>query len=424
MGEHTSDFNPAPRITGLYVENVKRLRVVELTPRGDVVQITGPNDSGKSSVLDAIYWALAGTKAVQEEPIRRGEKSATIRLELGEVTVTRRFTAGGSTLTVTSASGAKFPSPQTLLDQLLGALTLDPLEFLRMSGKQRLDTLRRLVPLEIDLDELDRKNAADYAERTELGRSLKSLEARRAALGARETGGAQPQDPAPLVEKLAGASQHNEAVSAERVRRETLAARVAADEAKADALFAELERLRAENATRRTELASLAPLEPAIDTGDVMAQLEAVRAHNAAVSRDSERLTMDDDVRALRDAVEILTQRMEHRALRKAAAIAKAPLPVPGLGFGDGDVTLNEVPLEQASTAQQWQVCVALAMAGNPKLRVIRIKEGSLLDSHSKETVAEMAAAHGFQVWMECVDESGSVGIVMHDGEVVQAVTA
>ena len=59
------------------------------------------------------------------------------------------------------------------------------------------------------------------------------------------------------------------------------------------------------------------------------------------------------------------------------------------------------------------------AMAGNPKLRIIRITDGSLLDAKNLEIVREMAGSRDFQVWIERVDESGKVGIYLEDGAVV-----
>ena len=61
------------KILKLTAENIKKLKVVEITPQGNVVQITGRNGSGKSSTLDAIWWALAGKEAIQGKPIREGE---------------------------------------------------------------------------------------------------------------------------------------------------------------------------------------------------------------------------------------------------------------------------------------------------------------------------------------------------------------
>jgi hypothetical protein len=84
-------------------------------------------------------------------------------------------------------------------------------------------------------------------------------------------------------------------------------------------------------------------------------------------------------------------------------------------------VTLNGIPLGQASAAEQLRVSVALAMAANPKLRVLRILDGSLLDTESLAIIGELAKENDFQAWIEVVDESGKVGIVIEDGRVANA---
>src|SRR5262245_40607787 len=138
------------KITKLIAENVKKLSVVEITPDGNLVQITGKNGQGKSSVLDAIWWALAGQTNIQAAPIRKGENEARIVLDLGEIIVRRTFRQktkkddsgaevaddGYTTaIVVENAQGARFPSPQRMLDGLLGALSFDPLAFANMDAK-------------------------------------------------------------------------------------------------------------------------------------------------------------------------------------------------------------------------------------------------------------------------------------------------
>ncbi|MGI9420342.1 MAG: hypothetical protein ACR2RA_21165, partial [Geminicoccaceae bacterium] len=73
--------------------------------------------------------------------------------------------------------------------------------------------------------------------------------------------------------------------------------------------------------------------------------------------------------------------------------IEAVKMPIDGLGLGDGVVTLNGIPFDQVSTAEQMRTSVALAMAANPTLKVIRIKDGSLLDDDSLAMIAGMADA-------------------------------
>src|SRR5262245_25537416 len=144
------------KIISLTAENVKKLSVVEIVPKGNLVQITGKNGQGKSSVLDSIWWALAGTTHIQAAPIRKGADEARIKLDLGEIIVKRVFkrhaAAEGeaetytTAITVENAEGARFPSPQRMLDGFIGALTLDPLEFASMEPREQAETMRRFVP--------------------------------------------------------------------------------------------------------------------------------------------------------------------------------------------------------------------------------------------------------------------------------------
>src|SRR5258707_8601466 len=135
------------KILLLEAENIKRLHAVEIAPTGDIVEISGKNTNGKTSVLDAIWWALAGTATVQAEPIRRGAQTARIRLDLGELIVTRSFKRkdGGeftTKLQVENAEGASFNSPQKMLDALVAVLTFDPIEFTRMKPREQFDAVR------------------------------------------------------------------------------------------------------------------------------------------------------------------------------------------------------------------------------------------------------------------------------------------
>ena len=92
-------------------------------------------------------------------------------------------------------------------------------------------------------------------------------------------------------------------------------------------------------------------------------------------------------------------------------------MPVDGLGMADGALTLRGIPLVQASDAEKLDVSCAIAMRQNARMKVLRIRDGSRLDTASKARIAAMAAKFGWQVWMERVDESG-VGIVIEAGEV------
>lgn len=439
------------KIIQFSAENVKKLRTVEITPAGSLVQITGRNGSGKSSVLDSILWALTGAREMQRQPIRRGETSARIALDLGtegqvELKVTRKFTEGGSTLTVESADGARFPAPQAMVDKILGAHSFDPLAFSRQKPREQFDTLRSLVNVDIDFEKFDALQRGDHQKRTELNREVKQLRAQVDAEPAPVGEIPAPTDTAALFDELENAGKHNTTRDRDEFgRKETerwiVDTRQKADTTRAAAadkrrqavdlitaaehLEVEAERLNASAADMRAKIEGLPNLPALIGPEhikEIKTRLAQAEATNRANEREQERRARRELLVKKLTAVEVesskLSHRIDTRERQKNEAIAAAEMPVPGIGFGDGSVLLNGLPFEQASSAEQLRASAAIAMAANPTLRVLRIKDGSLLDEEGLKLLAELAAAKDYQIWIERVDTSGAVGFVMDEGEV------
>lgn len=417
-------------ITALVAENVKRLRVVRLEPGpgGGLIEVSGANGSGKSSLLDAIGWALLGQRAIDPKPIRDGEEKASVTLTLGDVTITRRWNAnGGSTLTVESAEGARFPSPQKMLDELVGksVLTFDPLEFDRMKPADQLEEVRKVAPLPREVDDYRRGIDESYERRTEKNRRAKELAGKLA--GAPTQAPARVHDVAAITDRLENVGRLNAARAAERRRRADEALSIRHDGHEVDRLIEEAEAMQRKaaelQASREARSAALEALPPVADDEDaaaIRADLEAARAEERAalewetVERDRRQLAaLEEESRAFTSVIETLEAKVRE-------AVAAATMPVPGLRYGDKGLEFNGHPLEQASGAERLRVALGLAMAQRPGLRVVRIKDGSLLDARSLAMVADMAAAQDFQVWIERVDTTGRVGVVLEEGEVVK----
>jgi energy-coupling factor transporter ATP-binding protein EcfA2 len=421
------------RIVKFLAENVKKLSTVEITPSGDIVTIAGANGNGKTSILDSIFWCLAGTAGIQSQPIRKGQNKARIKLDMGEIIVERRFTEKGTSLIVETAEGSRFASPQKLLDEMLGALSFDPLAFSRMKPKDQFDELRRMVALDIDIDQLDALNKGDYLKRTDLNREAK---AKRAQAEAIPVAGVlvEPIDESAIIDQMESAAEKNNLINQRAQRREQAGRDVQAKLANAQTLRAQAAELRTKadamdaHAAESDEqadglaqtLADAAPLPEVVDITDLRAQLDTARAENKKHEGLAKRRQIEVEADALEAKSTDLTEQMAAREKVKADAIAVVKMPVEGLGFGDGLVQYNGVPFDQASSAEQLRVSLAIAMAANPKIRVIRITDGSLLDENSMAIVAEMAAEQDYQVWCEVVDTSGKLGIVIESGEVAK----
>lgn len=420
------------RIANLHAENYQRLKVVEVTPEGNIVTIAGNNEQGKTSLLDAIYVALKGRAAAPPEPIRQGEEVCLLKLDMGELRVVRKFTRTEDgkdytdTLTLTDAEGLKFPSPQKVLDALLGDLGFDPFAFVQLKPPEQAKRLLSIAPLEVDLGELAAKDKRAYDTRRDVNRDAKRLEGQLAGMPGGQL--REVPDVAKIREELAGAGEHNGLIERRKAQRERFADDLKRDDGRLGELHVRIKELEVEAQALETDLIArqkqideAEPLPEPIDTSALAQQLEvaaAIEDHNRAVNA---RAAVQAEYDTLTKRSEELSAMLKASEKLRTDALAKAKMPVEGLSIvvdDDGQrVTFNGVPFEQASMAQKLRVSTAIAMATNPKLRVLRINDGSLLDDNSMKLLAEMAGEHDFQLFIERVG-TGETGIILEDGAI------
>lgn len=420
-------------ITKLCVENFKRISTVEINPDGSTVLVAGRNAQGKSSALDAIAVALGGGKLAPARPIRDGAESAKIEVVTSDgMKITRTFTAaGGSAIKIENGDGLRVQQPQSWLDARLGALSFDPLGFLRLKPAEQADRLRELAG--VDTRPLDAEHASVFATRTDVNRDGKALAARFDAMPRHP--GAERVDTAEVMRQLDEAAalerqQTEEVRKAEAHERE--AAQAAADAERAEFEAADLRRraaladlaaaaLRAKRSAAVEQAADARNAAARIDVPDtapMRAALAGAEEANRRVRENAERERVEGELQAMRARSAALSARLAEIERAKVAALEAARMPVDGLGFAADGITFKGVPLEQASTAEKLRVAVGMGLAANPEIRVILIREGSLLDSDGLALVSGMAAEAGAQVWIEVVGSGPAGAVVIEDGHV------
>jgi DNA repair exonuclease SbcCD ATPase subunit len=461
--------------------NIKKLKAVEIVPNGPgVVTITGRNGQGKTSILDAIFMALGGRQAVCDQPIRQGQSKAHITVDLHDLVVTRKFTSGGTgSLTVTTKDGIPVKSPQGVLDSICSYVGFDPLAFVRMDPASQRNTLRKLVGL--DFTQLDTDKAEAYAERTRVNRELDSAKYR---LANYKFDPAAPQEAVSVtalmgqlsevkkqgdqkLKELRQANQQkleameqvhckNQAVQEHLAEGEEVTAGLQRDIEQVDEMIKAMEEALAEKRTVRAALVqglanhknNVAMAKEAVK-GLVWPNLDKVRrdnqseedalivANQQAEEPIAEQIRGADAIntqvrsnalyRELKTQVDelarktaLLTTTIEHCESSKSRMLEEAKFPLKGLSFDDGGVLLDGVPFAQGSQAQQLRAATAIGLAMDPQVRVILIRDGSLLDAESMGYIAELAKNHDAQVWIERVSDKSPGAIVIEDGEIVE----
>lgn len=417
-------------IISLESSNIKRIKALTITPEGNVVVIGGKNGQGKTSVLDSIVYALAGASSHPSQPVRQGEDKGRIVCKLKNgLTVTRTFTAaGGTALNVTNGEGAKYPSPQAILDALVGRLSFDPLEFSRMPPKQQLETLKAMVGL--DFTDQDRKRKTLYDDRTQANRDAKNTRARMEAMPHYPDAPAEEVSASDLLAELKRRQEDNKAIVQGREELASIESRMA----KGEATIAEIDRKIAELQAQRTKaVALMGELDTSHkakaqavssmvvqDEAEITAKLDDIQAINRKVAANIMRLRAEDEARAWEAKSAALTAGIDQIDKAKAEALAAASFPVPGLSFDESGVLFQGVPFSQASDAEKIRVSVSMGLAMNPKLKVILIRDGSLLDEDSLAIIAKMAADNDAQVWIERVGRGDECSVVIEDGQIVE----
>lgn len=464
------------KIARLRIENFKRIEVVEITPDGKIVLLTGKMANGKSSILDAIAAVFGGKSFACQKPVRDGKKRGSIACKLDDLglIVTRTFTeTGGGALQVSAADGARYPSPQAVLDALVGKLTLDPLAFSRMDSSKQVDTLRKLVGL--DFAVMDKERADAYEERTQANRAAATLLSQITATPFHDDAPAEEVsvlDLANEYRRRQGVNASNAKVRQSFAIAESELARCVRliEEATSEAqqtnvlmegevrqlerdLAAEIARLNKQCAqriqavrdraamnikgaadrvarwsTRKADLerevydlGELAAVLVDVDPDELGGQMAQAEEMNRKVRYNARRATLEDESDNLKRATDALTQRIDAIDAGKKEMLANAAFPIAGLSFDDDGVLFNGIPFSQASGGEKLCASVAIGLALEPKLKVMLVRDGSLLNTDGMRILTELAEKHDVQIWLERVTDGGEVGIVIEDGRVAGA---
>lgn len=349
----------------LVVENFKRIEALRIVPKGRVVYLNGEPDQGKSSTTEAMMACLLGKIAFPKEPVRRGAKSARVKIDTGKLIVEREIMPDGTHKFRVLSSDPNVRVDQASLSRMLGQVAVDPFEFAGLPAKEQAARLREACG--VDTTALDLARADAYDERTAVGRTLKQLEGK-VAQSPLAGPLAQPVDTAALLSQQSALMDD----------------RAAIDE----------------------QLAVLSRKLREADATNNLVQQQARRREDLA------------EIDASRAMVESLAARIEAIDQEKLDTLKAVPMPVEGLELVPDAVLFQGVPLEQAGDSTRLEVAVALAFSLNPELRIVFIRQGSLMGEKALERVAAMAEKHQGQVWIEKVSPNGPVGFLIEDGKV------
>lgn len=410
------------KIIKLEASNILRLRAIQITPDGELVVIGGKNSQGKTSTINAIAMALKGGRAIPQKPVHEGERTGEIVCDLGGLIVERTIKPDRKTvLVVKNKNGEPQKSPQAILDRLVGELTFDPLEFVRSDPSDQVETLRKLVG--VDFAAFDSKRSELYEERKQANRDAKRLEVE--FEGADRYPNTPPNEVSiqELTAEFERAQKEHADLDKMKETETTRSQAIAKLGLSVETMRRDLEEKEQKLSAAKENFVALQKgiiemAESLSDIETVRIQLNEAEEVNSHVRANKARADLSEKVDAAQDRSKELTASIEQIDREKKEAIAAANFPVEGLAFDEGGVLFNDMPFDQAGDAEKIRVSLAMGMALNPTLRVLLIRDGSLLDDDSLKLVSELAKGNDYQCWIERVGEGEEVSVVIEDGVV------
>lgn len=413
------------KIDSLELENVKRVRAVRLEPsESGLTVIGGRNGQGKTSVLDALAWALGGERKRPTDAKRDGAATdPRLRVVLSNGIVVERKGKSGA-LKVTDPEGRK--SGQRLLDSLVGELALDLPRFMGLSERDKARELLSIIGVGEELAALERREQQLYNQRTAIGQM------RDQKRGAAEELPHHPDAPAEPVSasELIARQQDVLARNGENQRKRAMAAELERElEAKSRELddlrrrAAEIERLVSEAAAEQNRLAddldtARKTAEQLVDesTEELEEQIRAADEVNAKVRENAMRAAAIAEADELADQYREMTRQVEEARSAKMRLLQGADLPLPDLSVEDGALLYRGRHWDGMSGSEQLRVAAAIVRRLRPECGFVLVDKLEQMDLDTLSEFGAWCEAEGLQIIGTRVSTGGECSIVIEDG--------
>lgn len=404
------------KITSFEAENVKRVKAVTIIPAADgLTVIGGRNAQGKTSVLDAIAWALGGDKFRPGHPQRDGSVlPPRLRVLLSNGLVVERR-GKNSELYVTDPSGRK--AGQTLLNSFVEQLALDLPKFMAASGQEKAQTLLRIIGLGEQVEELERRGKTLYNERLALGRIADQKAKFAKEMTFYPNVPEEPLSAAELIAQQQDILARNGENQRKRQRRDELKRTLDTAEAQLAELTRRCEQLREDYRIASTDAADLLDQS----TAELEENIRTIEQTNAKVRANLDKARAEADAQKLADEYAALTAQIEDVQREKLALLNGADMPLPGLSVTDGELTYNGQPWDCMSSSEQLIAATSIVRRLNPECGFVLLDRLEAMDTDTLAAFGRWLEGEGLQAIATRVSTGGECQIIIEDGEVAGA---
>ena len=421
------------KINRLEIENVKRVKAVKIEPSASGLTIIGgDNNQGKTSVLDAITWALGGDAYRPSKAVRDGSvTSPNLSITMSNGLLVERK-GKNSSLYVTDTTG-RHEGGQQILNAFVEALALNLPKFMEASDKEKADTLLNIIGVGPQLAELEKKEAEIYNERISIGR----IADRKEKYAKEQT--YYPDAPKDIV-SAADLIKQQQDILAKNGENERLRSRLTSITQEKHRLFDEAQRIeeqisdlqkrKKELVTRyektaedeTTAMKTVAQLKDE-STAELEKSITDIDEINRKVRANLDRDKAEDDAREYLDQYTQLTQKLNDVRIRKTNLLNGAKLPLPGLSVSNGKLTYNGQQWDNMSGSDRLIVATSIVRELNPKCGFVLLDKLEQMDIDTLNAFGVWLQSQGIQAIATRVSKGDECQIIIDDGYAVKNTT-
>ena len=418
------------KITALEAENVKRIKAVAFAPSPPRLTLVGGNNNqGKTSVLDALAWALGGERFRPDAAQRDGAVApAHLKVTLSNGVVVERKGKNAS-LTVTDPTGRR--SGQQLLNAFVEPLALDLPRFMEASDKEKADILLRIIGVGSELQVKDLEIKGLYDKRTFTGQLAQQKKHFAEELISYPEAPDEPVSASALIrqqqEILArnGENQRLRTQYAELESQEQQCVdelkrtreRIATLQQLADELDAKHTKLFNQRETARKTVSQLQDES----TAELEASIRDIEETNRKVRANLEKSRAEDEAAQYASEYDRLTESIQQKRAERMALLNGADLPLPGLSVEDGVLTYNGKRWRDMSGSDQLRVAAAIVRRLNPDCGFVLLDKLEQMDMTTLTEFGRWLEAEHLQAIATRVSTGSECQIIIEDGMVKDA---
>ena len=409
------------KINKLEIENVKRVKAVTIEPTSNGLTILGGNNNqGKTSVLDAIAWALGGNKYKPSKAARDGSMNPpSLRVELSNGLIVERK-GKNSDLKVTDPSGQK--AGQQLLDSFVEELALNLPKFIESSAKDKANTLLQIIGVGEKLWELDRKEEQLYNERRTIGQIADQK---------KKYAAEQPQYPevpnelvsiADLIHEQQEILARNGENAKKRQNRENIVNSLHLSEARLKQLKEQLDQEEATHESLMSDyIAANKSIEDLVDesTDEIENSIANIEEINRKVRANLDKEKAEEDAKEYGSQYDNLSKQIQDVRDERTSLLDSADLPLPGLSVEDGELVFEGQKWDNMSGSQQLRVATAIVRKLKPECGFVLLDKLEQMDIPTLNEFGKWLESEGLQAIATRVSSGEECQIIIEDGYVV-----